>query len=364
MNLRSHANQLAFRRIYMGMTDKNNIQEFPGTAGGHLSKLRLDSARASEKTLLGEHGNGDYNDHDSEEVLTVIARYKPHMPTVYWLQIADFTRSCVGHLRIQNPMLAREFMGTTARFVLWAYQTAAMDLVRSDIFHPSTINRYVESLGHRTYRPGVSIIRARLIRMSEELQQTPRQSFKTIRHTTPDSRPYSDAAIPGLVSWAKTQRTLAQRKNSDAVLGFMRGAGLRTKELLATRLEDVTSDESGLFVTVNGNHPRTIPIQSKWEAHVRRAIDGLAPNSYVLKPEVKARVLALDTKNYRHRDPNAPLPSRLRATWVVRAFDLLPASAAIHFSGISALGGLNPYKPHLRVTDAEYAIAILRGARS
>jgi integrase len=341
-----------------------------------VSGGELDGARASGRAVspathdqkshgspLADEVGGNYNGQHSREVADLLANYTPRMPAAQWLAIADFTRACVSDMAVaKSARYARAHLSPTAHLVHWATQTASLDFDREEIFHPSTIARFVET--QRSNREGNTkqTLTKTLLRMSRTLTGSKPEDFRRPTLRLPTLAPHDDSDFARLASWAEGQTNPDRRRIADAMLAFTLGAGLKPAELGAARREDVTFDDSGISITVHEITPRTVPVHALWADRAQSAFDRSEPGEYLVMPARPRTSRHIDFARYSRRVGEVvPNGTDLRATWVVRAVDLLHPRAAAHFAGIKHSGGLQPYFPHTRRIDFENSTALLRG---
>ena len=307
---------------------------------------------------------GNYNGQLSEEVAMTIANYSPRMVSAHWQPIAEFTRACVSEVFVtDSTQYAREYMKSTARFVLWATQTASLDLDREEIFHPSAIDRYLE-LGRRINTAKFQMHLAAMLRkMSAAFTGTGRADFRPVESLRHPTVPYLPSEFAGLASWVDGQAQPGRRRNTSAVIGFCLGAGLRMKELSEARVEDVQDGPDGLAISVGGSFARAVPVHALWERHARSALAHAEPGEYIVKPTAVRGGHPIDVLQY-SRVPGREVPTvvRLRSTWIVRALDLLPARAVQHYAGLGPVGAAEQFLQHTNGIDVDASLSFLRGS--
>jgi integrase len=295
----------------------------------------------------------------------VIAHYTPQMPTGQWMAIADFTRECVKEIMVSSSSsYARQYMKSTARLVLWATQVASLDLDREEIFHRSSIDRYLETV-QRTNSPKAQRNLATMLRkMGVTFTSAVPGDFKVSGSYRRAVRPYPLSEFAGLASWVGGQAHPGRRRNASAIVGFCMGAGLRMTELSLARAEDVTVDDSGMAITVGGRFARQVPVHALWEDFARTAFSYVSAGEYLVKPTAVRGTRPIDTLQYtRVAGHETPTVVRLRATWIVRSLDLLPVRSVQHFAGLGPLGAAESFICHAGDIDFEDSIALLRGTR-
>jgi hypothetical protein len=327
--------------------------------GGTLADYEWPTKGTPSATKL----DGDYNDHLSEEVASVIANYKPHLPTPRWLKVAGFVRACVTDVKIiGNASHVRDHMRMTTQLTLWATETASLELDREEIFDPSTITRFIQIMRAASQRNSHKRVFSLLIAMSEALIGTRRTEFPPRSYGRTPGDPYSSSDLTWILSWAATQSSTQQRRAADALIGFCLGAGVRNTEMAKALVRDVHVDASGVFINVTGPFARTVPVHAFLADYARSAVRGVDEGDYLILPGIANRK-TLDLVHYaRHNGAEPPQARRLRGTWLVRALDVLPLRSAAHFGGLGPLGSAAPYMEYLTAIDVETSTAALRGS--
>jgi integrase len=314
------------------------------------SSTEVTDRRLAKENPLGSERSGNYNDRLSEEVTVLIANYKPQIPAAHWVPIAEFTRACVSEVFTTNStQYAREFMTCTARFVIWSTRVASLDLDREEIFHPSTVDRYMELLRRDNTSKLLRHVASILRQMSAAFTGTARDDFRPVEYQRRSVLPYPPSEFPRLASWVDGQAQPGRRRNTSAIIGFCQGAGLRARELTDARVEDVIVGRAGLSIAVGGQFAREVPVHALWEDYARAALAHAEPGEYIVSPTAVRGGHPIDAVKYsRVAGREVPSVLRLRATWIVRALDLLPARAVQHFAGLGPLGAVDMFLGHRR----------------
>jgi integrase len=243
-----------------------------------------------------------------------------------------------------------------AKNLLWAAGKLAdyaiglgLDPVPEAVLHPSVAERFtrcapgLSMVARRTLRTNLRFIGRRVVpHLYPADLPLPRERAKA---------PYRPEEIGGFLALAGAQPTMERRMRAAGLVCLGAGAGLIRGDLRDARGQDVAARSGGLVVAVRGNRPRTVPVLARYHqpllAAARFAGTGLIcggtePGRRNL---TSALIIALDG--------GAGLPrldtSRLRATWLAEAADLLGLATFMHAAGITCsqrlgdlLGGLEP----------------------
>jgi len=257
-----------------------------------------------------------------------------------------------------------------AKNLLWAagrladYGTGlGLDPVPEVLLHPSVIERFtahgpgLSGPARRTLRTNLRFIAARAVpHLVPADAPLPRERAKA---------PYTAAEIDGYLALADAQPTTARRMRAAGLVCLGAGAGLIRSDLRAVRGADVTCRSGGVIVTVHGARPRAVPVLARYHARLlaSAAFAGQRPVTGGTDPARRnitaplARSLAGGTGLPRLDT------SRLRATWLAEAAQLIGLATFMHAAGITCsqrLGDITAALPP--GTEAE-AVALLGGRR-
>jgi integrase len=277
---------------------------------------------------------------------------------VRWADVREFAVGCALATGAPNPKWAIDLLAVLSRYLIWARFTAAVPLDRQAIFKAHLIDRFVltrmdRSLKHRQHCE-------KMLRYVAEAVGEP-IAPRVLNVKITDARPYLKDEIPHLASWAQHQINPRTRQDAYSLLGFCGGAGLRGRELAALRRSEVEVTDHAIFVTVGGPTPRRIAVRPKWEGYVRRAIEGVEPDSYVVLPHAKADTRLHRLANFgRRAQGEAPRAARLRVTWVVHYLDILPLGSLLKAAGYTSPASLRRYVGIARSLEDDELFTLLR----
>jgi integrase len=177
--------------------------------------------------------------------------------------------------------------------------------------------------------------------------------------------PYTAAEISGYLALAGAQPTIARRMRAAGLVCLGAGAGLIRADLRQVRGADVAARSGGVIVTVRGARPRVVPVLSRYHQPLLASAaftgDGLVtggtdPGRHNVTNPL-ARSLAGGTGLPRLDT------SRLRATWLAEAAQLIGLPAFMQAAGISCSQRLGDITATLAPGTEEQAVALLSGLR-
>jgi integrase len=287
-----------------------------------------------------------------------IARWRPSSVSP---QAAGFARQVVP---LAGPA-GRE----RAKNLLWAAGKLAdyglglgLDPVPEVLLHPSVAERFtrcapgVSGAARRTLRTNLRFIGRRVVpQLYPADLPLPRERAKA---------PYSPAEIGGYLALADAQPAAERRMRAAGLICLGAGAGLIRGDLRDARGTDVTARSGGVVVTVRGARPRTVPVLARYHARLLAAArfagtglmcGGADPGRRNLTNPLIAAL-----------DGGSGLPrldtSRLRATWLAEAAELLGLATFMAAAGISCSQRLGDLVAGLQPAGDAEAVRLLGGA--
>jgi integrase len=257
-----------------------------------------------------------------------------------------------------------------AKNLLWAAGKLAdygiglgLDAVPEVLLHPSTAERFtrcapgLSAVARRTLRTNLRFIGRRVVpHLYPADVPLPRERAKA---------PYSPAEIAGFLALADAQPTRERRMRAAGLVCLGAGAGLIRGDLRSARGSDVACRSGGVLVTVRGARPRAVPVLARYQARLlaaaRSAGDGLiCGGTDPGRRNVTSPLIAA-------LDGGSGLPrldtSRLRATWLAEAAELLGLATFMHAAGISCCQRLGDLVAGLEPADEAGAVRLLGAAR-
>lgn len=289
------------------------------------------------------------------------ARYRPQMESEYWEQIGPFVVDCVDLAAPDTRYSEKELLAAAAPLVLWAWQSAGLELERHQVFSRATIERFIDS-GLTGYSTPASknTLRSRLNRMSEILHSTQgiTRALRPLGNSDPLA-PYSPAEIVQLRSWATTQQTESRRRNAEVLLALGLGTGATAKELLGVHTDHISVDDDGVHVAIGGARPRRITVLRQWEEYLRP--DG--ENRWLFRQNRQGLNRNLITDFVSHGESRIDLQTRrMRSSWIVHHFTVgTPPLVLLAASGVQSLESLDRFVRFATPPHPKVAAEHLRG---
>lgn len=305
---------------------------------GAFTKCMTDNKR-----MPPDVSTGVYNHHSDPIDPTLIALVEAYRPrqTEHWKQVRPLVTTAV--LAAQPPSwpVAQPMLKAAYEFIVWTWQVAGAELDLDALFTGRNIHRYIEK---RSGRRPVRHDRTDLNHLARIVEGISGQRPASPRHDRSTPRPYSQAELAAVCSFAATLRTPRMRATASAIIALGAGAGLRTAEIEQLRGSDIHDDH----VQVRGPVPRQVPTHPAWRAEIARL--GRAGDDHVVladlprgeRPGKLVRGFLDDLERGR------PSPGRLRSTWIVSLLDApLGVAALIHIAGINSCLSLDYYRPYM-----------------
>jgi len=231
------------------------------------------------------------------------------------------------------------------------------------VFHPSVIERFARcapgltGVARRTLRTNQRFIARRVVPQLYPAEvPLPRERAKA---------PYSPAEIAGYLTLAGAQPTPARRMRAAGLVCLGAGAGLIRSDLRDVRGTDVIARSGGLVVAVRGPRARVVPVLARYHARLRAAARSAGTG------------LVCGGADHGRRNITSPLitaldgggglprldTSRLRATWLAEAAELLGLATFMAAAGISCSQRLGDLVAGLEPGGEADAVRLLGAAR-
>lgn len=351
---------------------KNTSSARPSSAKKQLAKLdptKLDPTKAlPETTLPPVTLDGRNLQRLAKEVIASLMRYAPRMPPREWAIIREFALDAVAGASNGTALNPDRAIKSIAPFVRWAVLLQGLPQLANAVFTSKNLEAYCTWLKEEKHLTEASISTYRsILRAVADLvapEENPVPTGVYPRRRIQD--PYVPAEINRYRAWANAQHTTGHTRKAKLLLSACAGAGLRPSELGAIRPVDVYISESGITITVAGKSPRDVTLLAEWETMFEEAIAGVDPQEFVwgdTTARTKNRNFVTD---FTERCTGvAPLPSRLRASWLVTLLDRRVHMAIIfEASGFKQFDNLHQYIRFLTRPGHQAARAQLRGEGS
>jgi integrase len=231
------------------------------------------------------------------------------------------------------------------------------------LLHPSVAERFtrcapgLSPVARRTLRTNLRFIGRRAVpQLYPADLPLPRERAKA---------PYRPEEIGGFLALADAQRTAERRMRAAGLVCLGAGAGLIRGDLRDVRGGDVACRSGGVVVTVRGARPRAVPVLARYHARLLAAArfagtglicGGADPGRRNLTNPLVAAL-----------DGGTGLPrldtSRLRATWLAEAAELLGLATFMAAAGISCSQRLGDLVAGLTPAGEADAVRLLGAVR-
>jgi hypothetical protein len=288
-----------------------------------------------------------------------IARWRPSSVSP---QAAVFARQVVPAAGPGGRERAKNLLWAAARLADYAIPLG-LDPAPEVMLHPSVIERFarcapgLSGVARRTLRTNLRFIARRAVpHLYPADVPLPRERSK---------QPYSPAQIAGYLALADAQPTLSRRMRASGLVCLGAGAGLIRADLRAVHGTDVICRSGGVIVAVRGARPRAVPVLARYHDRLLAAAAsaGTAPVCGGTDPGRRN----ITTPLTRSLAGGAGLPrldtSRLRATWLTEAAQLLGLATFMHAAGITCSQRLGDLLAGLEPAAEADAVRLLGAAR-
>jgi hypothetical protein len=275
---------------------------------------------------------------------------------------ACFARQVVAQAGPARRERAKNLLWAAGRLADWAIGLG-LEPVPEVLLHPSVIERFT------AHAPGLTPVTRRTLRTNLRFI-----GRRVVPHLCPADAPlprerarapYTPAEIGGYLALAAAQPTMARRMRAAGLVCLGAGAGLIRADLRAVRGTDVSPRSGGVVVTVRGDRPRVVPVLARYHGPL------LASAAFA-----DGQLITGGTDPARHNLTNplvsalaggTGLPrldtSRLRATWLAEAAQLLGLATFMHAAGISCSQRLGDIIAGLQPGSEAEAVRLLGGQR-
>jgi integrase len=293
------------------------------------------------------------------EIAGYIARWRPSSVSP---QAAAFARDVIVAVAPQDRERAKNLLWAAGKLADYAIGLG-LDPVPDAVLHPSVAERFtrcapgLSEVARRTLRTNLRFIARRVVpALYPQDAALPRERAK---------QPYSAAEIAGYLALADAQPTAARRMRAAGLVCLGAGAGLIRADLRAVRGTDVICRSGGVIVAVRGARPRVVPALSRYHGRLLAAarFAGTAPVCGGADPARRN----ITTPLTRSLSGGTGLPrldtSRLRATWLAEAAELLGLATFMHAAGITCSQRPGDLLAALEPADEATAVALLGAAR-
>jgi integrase len=298
-------------------------------------------------------------DAGNADVAAYVGRWRPSSVSA---RAAAFARDVITGVEPEGKERAKNLLWAAGKLADYAIGLG-LDPVPEVVLHPSVAERFtrcapgLSGVARRTLRTNLRFIGRRAVpQLYPAGMPLPRERAKA---------PYSRAEIGGFLALADAQPTMERRMRAAGLVCLGAGAGLIRGDLRDVRGSDVACRSGGVVVTVRGARPRAVPVLARYHARLlaaaRFAGTGLVCGG--ADPGRRNITSPLITA----LDGGTGLPrldtSRLRATWLAEAAQLLGLATFMHAAGISCSQRLGDLVAGLEPAGEAAAVRLLGAAR-
>jgi integrase len=257
-----------------------------------------------------------------------------------------------------------------AKNLLWAAGKLAdygiglgLEPVPEVLLHPSVAERFtrcapgMSGAARRTLRTNVRFIgRCVVPQLYPADLPLPRERSKA---------PYTPGEISGFLALADAQPALERRMRAAGLVCLGAGAGLIRGDLRDVHGTDVITRSGGVIVQVRGVRERTVPVLPRYHGPLLAAARSAGGALVLCGADPGRRNLTNPLVNALSGGSGLPRldTSRLRATWLRDAAELLGLATFMHAAGITCSQRLGDLIAGLDPGSEQQAVALLGAAR-
>jgi len=288
-----------------------------------------------------------------------ISRWRPSSISP---RAAAFARDVIGQVAPGGRERAKNLLWAAGKLADFGIGLG-LEPVPGVLLHPSAAERFtrcapgLSGVARRTLRTNLRFIGRRVVpQLYPADLPLPRERAK---------QPYSTAEISGYLALADAQPTAERRMRAAGLVCLGAGAGLIRGDLRDARGSDVACRSGGVVVAVRGSRPRTVPVLARYHPRLLAAAASAGAGLICggTDPERRNLTNPLITA----LDGGSGLPrldtSRLRATWLAEAAQLLGLATFMHAAGISCSQRLGDLVAGLEPAGEAEAVRLLGAAR-
>ena len=294
-----------------------------------------------------------------ESVPEHIARYVPrHVSGRDWVAAGAGVRAAAQVVAVTLPT-ARVALPSLAAFGAWLSREGfCVDL--DTLADADLIERFTQvGMPGRTEATRATrraTLRRAAARLRPEAPVPEAIAYRRARH------PYSAIEVATYVEQAAAQPTAARRQSFNAILALGLGCGLHGQDLAWVRGIDVLRD--GTVKVIGGPKPREVVVLDEHHDRLARCARA-AGDSLIIGGTKLGRVnVTAPTLDRMLLDRSVPrvVPTRLRATWLVRHLNLrTPYSVLLPAAGLESSRTLDDLLPFADPIGGDEAADLLRG---
>jgi integrase len=294
------------------------------------------------------------------DVAVYIGRWRPSSVSP---QAAAFARDVIATVAPDGRERAKSLLWAAGKLADYALGLG-LEAVPEVMLHPSVAERFtrcapgLSGVARRTLRTNLRFIGRRVVpQFYPGDLPLPRERAK---------KPYSATQISGYLALADAQPSRERRMRAAGLVCLGAGAGLIRGDLREVRGADVACRSGGVIVMVRGARPRAVPVLARYHGRLLAAARSAA-NGLICGGTDPGR-RNLTNPLIRALDGGSGLPrldtSRLRATWLADAADLLGLATFMAAAGISCSQRLGDLVAGLEPAGEADAVRLLGASRT
>jgi hypothetical protein len=294
-----------------------------------------------------------------DETAAYIGRWRPSSVSP---PAAAFARGVIGQVAPQGKERAKNLLWAAGKLADFGIGLG-LDAVPEVLLHPSVAERFtrcapgLSGVARRTLRTNLRFIGRRAVpHLYPADLPLPRERSK---------QPYSPAEIAGFLALADAQPAAKRRMRAAGLICLGAGAGLIRADLRAVHGTDVICRSGGVLVAVRGTRPRAVPVLARY--HDRLLAAARFAGAGLVTGGTDPGRRNITTPLTRSLSGGTGLPrvdtSRLRATWLRDAAELLGLATFMHAAGITCSQRLGDLLAGLEPAAEQDAVRLLGAAR-
>lgn len=289
-------------------------------------------------------------------------RYRPQFADdapADWAAVEGFVRGVVrAYASGRNYEQVRVALIAVAHFADWLLFCGFDEFDRS-LLNEKLIERYHHARRGAGDVEDITLAKRRKVLLSIAGLPTPRELGRPARTVSTPLAPYCKREQSEIRSWAIWQPNSVSRLSAHGFVGLGLGAGLTRAELPFVHRDHVIRTGEGLHVTVTGKRARRVPVDECWADLIEYAVQHSA--NYLMAPLASRRTVVNSDYWLDRARGEAPLPSRMRNTWLLARMDA--GISAEELTRIAGLKNIRSLERFVR-THAPQHRALMHGARS
>ena len=293
------------------------------------------------------------------EVAGYIGRWRPSTVSP---RAAAFARDVIMKTGPQGTERAKNLLWAAGKLAGYGIGLG-LEAAPQVLLHPSVAERFtrcapgLSGVARRTLRTNLRFIGRRVVpQLYPADLPLPRERAKA---------PYRPDEIGGFLALADAQPTAERRMRAAGLICLGAGAGLIRGDLREVRGTDVACRSGGVVVTMRGPRPRAVPVLARYHARLLAAARFAGTGLVCGGADPGRRNLTSPLVSALNGGAGLPRldTSRLRATWLAEAAELLGLATFMHAAGITCSQRLGDLVAGLAPAGEADAVRLLGAVR-